>query len=142
MIRIKNYGLETCAHYIVDLPMDDINDVTEGAKILSALGVQQVKCHSLYILKNTILGDMYLRGEIIPVTMEEYIDRIITFLEYLDPDMAVQRLIGRAPPDKTLFCSWNTSWRKIHDNIIEKMKNEARYQGRLHINHTSRGRFF
>lgn len=131
VMRSKSHRLETCAHYIVDLPMDTISDVVEGARILSALGVQQVKCHSLYILEDTILGDMFLQHEIIPVTMEEYIERIILFLEYLDPAITVQRLIGRAPKEKTLFCSWNTSWRKIHDMTVERMKAEGRQQGRL-----------
>ena len=131
VLRIKNYGLESCAHYIVDLPMDNTGDVIEGARVLSALGVQQVKCHSLYILKNTVMGDMFEKHEIIPVTMEQYIERIISFLEYLDPAITVQRLIGRAPEEKTLFCSWNTSWRKIHDMVVAGMKAEGRYQGRL-----------
>lgn len=131
VVRIKNHGLETCAHYIVDLPIDNMSDVVEGARVLSALGVEQVKCHSLYILKNTVLGDMFEKGEIIPVTKEQYIDRIIAFLEYLNPAITVQRLIGRASEEKSLFCSWNTSWRKIHDTVVTRMKVEGMYQGRL-----------
>jgi uncharacterized protein len=131
VLRIKKHGLECCAHYIADLPMDDVVDVAEGARILSALGVDQVKCHSMYILKNTELGGMYERHEIMPVTLDEYIKRIITFLEYLDPRIVVQRLIGRAPEERTLFCSWNTSWRKIHDMTEARMKEENRFQGRL-----------
>ncbi len=129
-IGINKYGLESCAHYIVDLPFDNMDDVIEGAKVISALGVNQVKCHSLYILKNTRLGDMYINGEIVPVSMEEYIERTITFLEYLNPDIVVQRLIGRAPEERSLFCSWGTSWWKIRDTIEEKMKNEDRFQGK------------
>lgn len=131
VIRIKSHGLETCTHYIVDLPMDTVDDVVEGSRVLSALGVQQVKCHSLYILENTVLGDMYLKHEIKPISIDEYMERTITFLEYLDPAITVQRLIGRAPQEKTLFCNWNTSWRKIHDTIVVRMEKEGRYQGRL-----------
>jgi len=129
VIRTKRYGLGTCAHYIVDLPIDTLEDVIEGAKILSALGVEQVKCHSLYILKDTKLGEMYGRGEIEPVSLEEYLERIITFLEYLSPDIVIQRLLGRAPEERTLFCNWNTSWWKIRDMIEEKMYAEGRHQG-------------
>lgn len=134
VLRIKAHGLESCSHYIVDLPFDTLDDLVEGARVLSALGVDQVKCHSLYILKDTVLGEMYLKGEITPISMEEYIDRIITFLEYLDPKIVVQRLIGRAPKERTLFCSWGTSWWKIRDLIEEKMEREGRYQGR-HFNY-------
>lgn len=130
VLNINSYRLESCAHYIVDLPMDTLEDVTEGAKIISALGVNQVKCHSLYILENTVMGDLYKKGEIIPVSLEEYVERAVTFLEFLSPCIVVQRLIGRAPEERSLFCSWGTSWWKIRDMIEEKMRNEQRYQGK------------
>jgi uncharacterized protein len=128
--RINAFELEACVHYIVDLPTDTIEDVIEGAKIISALGVKQVKCHSLYILKDTILGKMYENGEITPISLEDYIERVITFLEYLNPGIIIQRLIGRAPEERSLFCNWSTSWWKIRDMIEEKMVSEERYQGK------------
>lgn len=130
VLRIKKYGLEVCAHYITDLPMDSMEDVVEGAKILSALGVSQVKCHSLFILKDTELERMYSCGRICPVSMEEFIDRTIAFLEHLNPEIVVQRLIGRAPADRTVFCNWNTSWWKIQEAIEAKMTGLGTFQGR------------
>jgi radical SAM protein (TIGR01212 family) len=129
IIRIKRHNLDTCAHYIVDLPMDNMEDVKEGARILSALGVNQVKCHSMYILERTKLGEMYKRGEVHPVSLEEYLERVISFLEYLDPDIVIQRLIGRAPAERSLFCNWGLSWWKVMDLIEEKMQKEMRFQG-------------
>lgn len=130
VIRAKAKKIGTCAHMIIDLPMDDIRDVIEGAKILSAVGIDQVKCHSLYILKDTKMGEWYSHGKITPVSMDEFIERIITFLEYLSPEIVIQRLIGRAPEERSLFCSWNTSWWKVVDMIEEKMRKENRYQGK------------
>jgi len=129
-LSIRSFGLESCAHYILDLPMDILDDTVEGARILSALKINQVKCHSLYILKGTELGDKYLKGEIAPVPCEEYIERAITFLEYLDPNIVIQRLIGRAPEERSLFCNWGMSWWKLHDLIEKKMTDEGRYQGK------------
>lgn len=130
VLRINKYGLEVCAHYITDLPMDDIDDVIEGAKILSALGVSQVKCHSLFILKDTELEKQYLSGEIKPIAMNEFVDRTIVFLEHLSPYIVVQRLLGRAPADRTVFCNWSTSWWKIQDNIEAKMIERESFQGK------------
>lgn len=127
---IKERDLEVCAHMINDLPADNAGDVIDNAKILSALGVDQVKCHSLYILENTVLGDSYKKGEFQPLGMDEFIERTVLFLEYLDPRIVVQRLIGRAPADRTLFCSWDTSWWKVQAAIEQKMQQESRYQGR------------
>lgn len=130
MIRINRYGFSTCVHMILNLPWDDMIDVVEGAKILSSLDVKEVKFHSLYIVKDTAIGRMYEAGEIEMISKEEYIDRVIAFLEHLSPSIAIQRLIGRAPEENTLFVNWNTSWWKIRDEILETMEQRDSYQGK------------
>ena len=49
VLRIKRYGLSTTAHVILNLPGDTMLDVIETAKIVSTLGVDFVKLHSLYV---------------------------------------------------------------------------------------------
>lgn len=129
ILRIKKYGFEICAHVILNLPGDDIVDTIETAKILSVLKVDQVKIHSLYIMENTKMGILYKNKEITVIREEEYVERVITFLEYLNDDIAVQRLVGRAPKEDSLFVNWGMSWWKIKDDILEKMEREGRYQG-------------
>lgn len=129
VLRIKKYGFEICTHVILNLPGDDITDTIESAKILSVLKVDQVKIHSLYIMENTKMGILYKNKEITVIDEEEYVERVITFLEYLDKDIIVQRLVGRAPKENSLFVNWSMSWWKIKDDILEKMERECRYQG-------------
>lgn len=129
VLRIKKYGFEICTHVILNLPGDNITDTIETAKILSVLKVDQVKIHSLYIMENTRMGILYKNKEITVITEDEYVERVITFLEYLDKNIAVQRLVGRAPKLGSLFVNWGMSWWKIKDDILEKMEREERYQG-------------
>ncbi|MBF8982084.1 TIGR01212 family radical SAM protein [Lutibacter sp. B2] len=130
VLKIKSFGFEICTHMILNLPWDQEDDIIEGAKILSSLKVDQVKLHSLYIVKNTIMSKMYEDQEVEIISLEEYVDRVILFLEYLNPTIVVQRLIGRAPKENTLFCNWSTSWWKIKDRIDEKMDGIETYQGK------------
>lgn len=129
VIRIKKYNFEVCVHLILNLPWDDDDDVIENAKIISALGINQVKIHSLYIIENTELGKMYKEGEINIISKEEYINRVVNFISYLNQDIVIQRLIGRAPEENTLFVNWNTSWWKIKDEILDRMENMNVIQG-------------
>lgn len=131
VLRIKKYGFEICAHLILNLPWDTRMDVIESAKIISALSINQVKLHSLYIVENTVMGEQYKNKEFDMISVEEYKRRVIDFLEYLSPDIVVQRLIGRAPEENTLFVNWNMSWWKIRDEIEEEMRANNYYQGRL-----------
>lgn len=131
--RIRAAGLESGSHVILNLPWDDREDVVETAALLSALHVDTVKLHSLYILKESQLGRMYQRGDLSLISSEEYIERVILFLEHLDPSIAVQRLLARAPEGDSLFCNWGMSWWKLHDDIEKRMREEQRFQGRCFI---------
>lgn len=128
-LKLKKYGLRNCTHLILNLPWDDEIDVIENAKIISALGVEEVKLHALYIVDKTVLGEMYKRGEISLISKDEYVERVITFLEYLDPKIIVQRVIGRAPEENLLFVNWNESWWKIRDEIVSIMEQKNTKQG-------------
>jgi hypothetical protein len=128
-LRIKKRGFSLCAHVILDLPWDDMMDVIETARILSVMGVDHVKLHSLYVVKNTELARMYQTGEVHLLAMEDYVERVIAFLGHLSPHIVIQRIIGRAPEEDTLIANWNTSWWKIKDLIEATMKDRGCYQG-------------
>ena len=130
VLAIKKHGFEICAHLILNLPWDDMDDVIENAKVISALNIEQVKLHALYIMENTVMGEQYKAGEIKLISVEEYKERVITFLEYSYPNIVIQRLIGRAPKENSLFVNWNMSWWKIRDEIHKQMNDEGRYQGK------------
>src|SRR6056297_997954 len=129
--NIKKYNFEVCTHIILNLPWDENIDSIENAKILSSLKTDSVKIHSLYILEDTILGNMYKENSIKIISKENYFKRVIDFLEYLDPQIGIQRLFSRAPKERTLFCNWDTSWWKLKDELLKMMKDNNSYQGKL-----------
>ena len=130
VLAIKKAGLGICTHVILNLPWDDMTDVIETSRVLSALGTDQVKLHSLYLMEDTVLSRQYENGEFQLYSKEEYMDRVIRFLEYLDPKIVVQRIIGRAPQEGAVFVNWQESWWKIRDEIVHRMRNENTYQGK------------
>jgi len=128
---IKKFGFNICVHMILDLPQDDMTDVIEGAKILSALKINSVKLHSLYISKGSEYEKLYTEGKLKLLTSDDYIERCAAFLRHLSPEIAVQRLIGRAPQEDSIIANFNMSWWKIKDLIEEKMENLNAVQGDL-----------
>ena len=129
VLNIKKYGFGICTHLILNLPWDGDTEAVEAAKVISALGTDFVKLHALYIEKGTQLADAYEKGGVSLCSLSEYEERVIMFLRRLSPDIAVQRLIGRAPEENTLFANWGRSWWKIHDEICAKMVEEGVRQG-------------
>ena len=127
--RIKARGFSTCIHLILNLPGDEMEDVIESAKIISALKSDQVKIHSLYVVSGTKLGEMYQQREFEVISLEEYVDRVVTFLEYISSDMVVQRLVGKGPQDKILFNNWDRSWWYLKERIEQELVDRDTYQG-------------
>ncbi len=129
VMTVKKYGFEICTHLILNLPWDDMDDVIECAKVLSALKVDQVKLHCLYILKDTPLAKLYEKDEFSMGSHYTYIERAVNFIRYLSPDIIIQRLIGRASEDRSLFCNYGMSWWRIKDNIEAQLDFLDAHQG-------------
>lgn len=131
VLRTKRYGFSVCAHMIVNLPWDTMTDTIEGARILTALGVDQVKLHALYIVKNTLMDKWYEEKQFELISADEYIERVIAFLRHLDKNIVLQRLVGRAPEENTLFTNWSMGWWRIQEEIERRMDERDVRQGDL-----------
>ncbi len=129
VLTAGKYGIEVCTHLILNLPGDDLSDCVEAAKILSALKVDTVKLHALFIHRRAPMAESFRRGEVDIIPVEEYVQRVIAFLRHLSPDIAVQRLLGRAPKEDTLFVNWGLHWREIHQMIVDEMLRMDARQG-------------
>lgn len=130
VLAIHSCGFEICTHVILNLPGDGPTDTIETAKLLSALRVQTVKAHSLYLAKGTPLFEDYIRGGVTICSKEEYIKRLASFLDYLSPEIAIERLFSRVPQKDAFFCNWGTSWWKLKDELLEYMKKNGSFQGK------------
>ncbi|MCF0154441.1 MAG: TIGR01212 family radical SAM protein [Veillonella sp.] len=131
VLRIKRYGFNVTVHMILNLPWDTMEDTIEGAKTLSALGVDQVKLHALYIVKNTLMAKWFQEGQFQLISAEEYAERVIAFVRHLHPDIVLQRLVGRAPEENTLFTNWSMGWWRVQDLIDERLEELDARQGDL-----------
>lgn len=131
VLRTKRYGFSVCAHMIVNLPWDTMTDTIEGARILTAFGVDQVKLHALYIVKNTLMDKWYEEKQFELISADEYIERVIAFLRHLDKNIVLQRLVGRAPEENTLFTNWSMGWWRIQEEIERRMDERDVRQGDL-----------
>lgn len=130
IMMLQAYPFRICTHVILDLPWDTMEDVVETAKIISALPTHEIKLHALYIIKNTVMADWYQTGQIQLVSVEEYVRRVVAFLEHTRSDIVFQRLIGRAPKEATEFANWGMGWWKIRDMIDAELVRCDTWQGK------------
>ncbi|MGQ9846470.1 MAG: TIGR01212 family radical SAM protein, partial [Bacteroidales bacterium] len=131
----QKYGIWTTLHLIFGLPYETKDDLKNKAEQISALGVQSLKLHQLQVIKNTELARLFVNNEIElqPLELEEYIDWVILFLEYLDPNIYIERFTAESPIELVLAPLWG----KIKNyHVIEMIKSEMEkrntFQGRLY----------
>lgn len=104
--RCRARGLETCAHVILGLPGESREDMLATAEALAALGIESVKLHNLYVVRDTPLAEQYAAGQIRLLERDEYIETLVEFLERLPPTCVVERISGDAPPDYFVAPAW------------------------------------
>jgi len=88
----KNRGIYICAHVILGLPGETKKDMMNTARFIANSGIDGIKLHFLYVIKNTPLAKIYENGEYTCLTLEEYAELACDFLELLPPTMVIQRL--------------------------------------------------
>lgn len=133
VLMIAEYHFQICVHLILNLPYDTMEDVKETVDIVSALPVTIVKLHSLYIPQNTKLSYEYEHGTISICSSEEYIKRLVFFVEHLRPDIVIERLFSRIPEADSVFSNWGKSWWVLMEEWKLAMRRSNSWQGKYYI---------
>ena len=103
----------------------------ETARTLARLGVDGVKIHHLYVSKHTRLEKMYLAGEVNLLGLEEYLSLVAEFLEWLPPDVVIQRLMGELGGEYVMAPKWGYGKQAILNALEQEMRGRRQYQGRF-----------
>lgn len=103
---LKAHGLEVIVHIILGLPGETKDDIRNTVDILNECGIDGIKIHSLFIMKNTKLADMYSEGSFTPISMQTYIDWAIDALTRLSADITVHRMTGNCLREDLLAPDW------------------------------------
>lgn len=135
--RLHKIGVDVIVHTILGLPKETKHDMLETMEYignLSGLGlVQGIKLQLLHVLKGTDLGQLYLDGKFIySITLDDYIDLVITCLEHLPPDLVIHRLTGDGPKKILLAPSWSGNKKLVLNTLHKAMKERNTWQGKYY----------
>ena len=101
-------------------------------KKVAELAPEQVKIHLLHVIKDTPLGDEYLRGEYIPLERERYISLVVEALKLLPPDTVICRLTGDGIAEDLLAPEYSKRKIAILNDIDKLMFSSGATQGCLY----------
>lgn len=129
---LEKYSIPVVVHLIVGLPGENKENVKNTVHFINKLHIWGVKIHSIYVMKSTVLAQMYKNGEYTPPSLEEYVDSAAYILSHISPESIVHRITGDCPRDMLIAPEWNKSKSEIIDAINEEMKKRALKQGSLY----------
>ncbi len=128
--KLQDLGIRTCLHIINGLPGESMEDMTETACILGKLHPQAMKIQLLHILKGTRYAERFERGEIMPMTQEDYIETVVKQLEYLPPETVIERVTGDGEKAKLLAPLWSMDKIRTLGGIDKMQKELDSWQGK------------
>jgi radical SAM protein (TIGR01212 family) len=133
MRRSRARGFEICAHLILGLPGESPDDMLATAREAVRLGVDAVKLHNLYAVKNTILADQVQRGEVELMPRDQYIRTLVDILEILPAHVIVERISGDAPPDYFIGPSWCLDKPAVKRALDDELRRRDSWQGKYDV---------
>ncbi|MRR20169.1 TIGR01212 family radical SAM protein [bacterium] len=128
-------GLNTGAHLIFGLPGESRAQITESARVISALPLSSLKIRQLQLVKGTLMAAEYRTnpGDFDLYSLEEYLDLVISFCERLNPSIMIDRISGEAPPrllDDPR--DWHMRSGDIFRLFEQRLEERGTWQGRLY----------
>jgi len=120
----RRANIKVCAHMIVGLPNETMEDYIETIKLISSLQVDGIKIHPLHIVKHTTMEKQYANGEIQTLTLKEYANIVAELLEYLPDGVVLHRITGEAPDDELIAPDWCSPSRK--QEVLKEIENAIR----------------
>lgn len=114
----KKTKIKIIAHIIIGFPWEKEEDFFKTAKLCAELKIDGIKIHPLYIMRQTKLGDEYLKNKFNLLTLEEYINVLTDIIELLPPNMVVMRFTAEGDEKYLLgpeYC------KPAYKSLIKKM---------------------
>ncbi|WP_321369510.1 TIGR01212 family radical SAM protein [uncultured Desulfuromusa sp.] len=127
--RAKQRNIRICVHVILGLPGESHADIMATAAEMARLNVDGIKIHLLHILEGTTLGEFYKQGQIQMLTMDEYVELAVDFIERLSPHTLIHRLTGDGPRETLLAPLWSLNKWEVLNAIDAEFERRGSQQG-------------
>ncbi|GMQ62317.1 TIGR01212 family radical SAM protein [Vallitalea sp. AN17-2] len=128
--RLTEAGLDVVVHLILGLPNETKEDVLQSVKYICNKNIRGIKLQLLHVLKNTDLADYYAENDFKILSMDEYIDLLISCIEIIPPEIVIHRITGDGPKNLLIEPLWSGNKKVVLNTILKEFKNRNTWQGK------------
>ena len=109
------------------------NAIVNIVNFLNKVNYQGLKIHSTYIVKNTILEELYNNGYYSPLSYDDYMDSLIYILTHISKEVVIHRITGDPSKDELVEPKWMLHKKKVLNDIDKIMTSNSLYQGMYYL---------
>ncbi len=128
--RLTEAGLDVVVHLILGLPNETKEDVLQSVKYICDKNISGIKLQLLHVLKNTDLADYYYEQGFKILSLDEYIDLLISCIEIIPPEIVIHRITGDGPKNLLIEPLWSGNKKVVLNTILKEFKNRNTWQGK------------
>lgn len=128
--ELKKRNIEVVTHVILGLPGESKQEMLETVDLIANTETQGIKLHLLHLLKNTKLEEMYRRGEVQLMSMEDYVETVVDCIERIPEEMTIHRITGDGPRDTLIGPEWSLRKFEVINAIEHLMMDRNTWQGK------------
>ena len=125
--KTKQRDLLVCGHMIFGLPDETQEMMLNSVKESIKLGIDSIKFHPLYVVKNTLLTQEFINGNFTPITEDLYLDTLVKSIKMLPEEISVSRVTAGIHDDTLLSPQWCKNKHTQMYNIKQALLKENIY---------------
>ncbi len=128
--KLKNTNIKTCIHIINGLPYETKEDMLETVKEIAKHKPDGIKIHMLHLIKGTQMAKEYEQNPFHILTLEEYVDIVVSQLELLPQNCIIERLTGDGLAKDLIEPKWTIKKTIVVNEIDKLMVKRNTWQGK------------
>ena len=129
---LNDAGIDVVAHIMIGLPDETFDDLKNTVDFINFHNIQGLKIHSTYVVKNTVLADMYFDGSYEPISLEYYLKSLTYVVTHISPDVVIHRISGDAPKDLLIAPDWNLHKKWVLNGFDKILREQNLWQGKYY----------
>ena len=129
---LNDAGIDVVAHIMIGLPGETFDDLKNTVDFINSHNIQGLKIHSTYVIKNTVLADMYFDGRYEPISLEYYLESLTYVVTHISPDVVIHRISGDAPKDLLIAPDWNLHKKWVLNGFDKILREQNLWQGKYY----------
>lgn len=128
---LNKYNIDIIVHTILGLPYESKQDMLNTVKYVSKFNISGIKLQLLHIIKDTALHKLYIKKPFKILTLEEYVDIVVSCIENLPTNIVIHRITGDGDKNILVEPKWSLNKKVVLNSINKELNIRDTYQGSL-----------